>query len=425
MEIAIENRMSKTFFIFFAVAFFLFSVFCFAGVGPEDMLISLDFPNADRLGTYAGNVTIALGEVKDEGFAEDPSYLGMGPQATYTISIKDGRIGSVRRGVTHVLKEIGMLTESSQEASYNLDVNIFRDHFTTHQTAGRFRLRTEVFLEFVFRQGNTIKGRVHACGNSETHAQVASKKKIEETYQIGFNDALYKLLNSKTFLGIAGEGWKPAAPQEKTGEYKTTRIQKDKFYGPTDEIQIEVTKAASVTGSLKPSRIIIQDFALAETEKMDKDVSDPEFARIFLPELIREHLNAYYPGAFRSIERRAEWEEKEGIVVTGELLRFKLGSFMKRVMIGFGAGKDKLEAGITFKDGSTGNVLHSYRSLSSNWGAGWQVKQGQLRDMCDQLAWDIAFFLVKSFVPDYTPPEDLEFLFDDTLYAGVNPQKNE
>ncbi len=370
MEIAKKQRTSGIFLTFFTIASFVFSVFSLVGAAPKDLLIPLDLPHAEKLGTYTGTVTIALGEVTDEGFAEDPSFLGMGPQAVYTISLEDGRIGSVRKGVTHVLKEIGMLAESPQDASYVLDVNIFRDHFTTHQTAGRFRLRTEVFLEFIFRKEDAVKGRVFACGNSETHAQVASKKKIEETYQVGFNDALYKFLNSKTLSGIAGEGWKPVEPQEETGEYKTTRIQKDKFYGPTDEIQVEVTKAASMTGSLKPSRIIIQDFALAETEKMDKDVSNPEFARIFLPELIREHLNAYYPGAFSSVERLAELEKKEGIIVSGELFRFKLGSFMKRAMIGFGAGKDKLEATITFKDGSTGNVLHSYRSLSSNWGAG-------------------------------------------------------
>ncbi len=45
--------------------------------------------------------------------------------------------------------------------------------------------------------------------------------------------------------------------------------------------------------------------------------------------------------------------------------------------------------------------------------------------MCDQLAWDIAFFLVKTFVPNYAPPENLEFVFDDTLYAGVNPKKGD
>lgn len=92
-----------------------------------------------------------------------------------------------------------------------------------------------------------------------------------------------------------------------------------------------------------------------------------------------------------------------------------------RIWVGFGAGKDKLEGQISISD-ATGHALAAFPVLLSNWGAGWQFKQGQIRDMIDQLARDVAYFLVRTARPGYKPPEDLEILFDDTPYPV--PQKS-
>ena len=99
----------------------------------------------------------------------------------------------------------------------------------------------------------------------------------------------------------------------------------------------------------------------------------------------------------------------------GRLDDFRVGNFYARQWIGFGAGKDKLQGKVNFKD-ANGNTLATVDVLSSNWGAGWQTKQGSVRDMADQFARDLAYFIVRTRVPDYRPPADLEVLFDDTPY---------
>ena len=65
-----------------------------------------------------------------------------------------------------------------------------------------------------------------------------------------------------------------------------------------------------------------------------------EFACAGLPRLIREHLDAFYPHAFSSIEHRHEWQRAEALVVTGEIRRFNMGSTSSR-----------LKATVQFKDG--------------------------------------------------------------------------
>lgn len=390
-----------------------------AGAGRgESLQVPLDLPAGNALGAYTGTVRIAVGEVKDETFSENPSHVGMGPQAIYEIVTEGTRAEYVRKGISEALGQVGLLAASPADAVYTLDVTILRDHLQTHQTFGRFRLRTELFLDFAFKRNGVREGWVLACGNSQTYAQLASKAKFVETYQLAFNDAVHKLFNSGTLARIAGEGWKPAPAPASAGEHNTTRIAKDEFYGPTDFIQAEAAKAAkAIQGAGPADRVWLPDFLLEEVGGKEKDaISDPAFARAFVPALVREHLNAFYPGAFAAIERGSEPSAKQGIAVNGTLDDFRIGSFAMRVWVGFGAGKDKLAGEVAFKDAATGSTLHTTDVSSSNWGAGWQTKQGTLRDMADQLARDLAYFLVRTAEPGYKPPEGLEILFDDTAY---------
>jgi hypothetical protein len=383
----------------------------------KDLNLTLQPPTAADFGKYSGEARIALGEVVDDGFAESPHFLGMGPQAVYSVLLVQTREESVRTAVSHLLKETGLFAAKPADATYTMDVTIRRLRFFIHQTAFRFRLRTAAFIEFTFRQGDSVVGRVLACGNSQNQAQVATKKKVETTYQYGFDDALHKLVGSETFTRIVGDGWQPGTGSAEGGEYKIMRITRDRFYGPSDLIRSEIEKAKH---TIKPGAapvLILQDFKLKDEKYQAREDADLELAERYLPELLREHF-AFYPGAFEAVERREEWKGGEGLVVTGDLLRFKIGSFMKKVLIGLGSGKDKLEAVVYFKDGATGDELYKLDFKSSGWGAGWQIKRGQVRDMADQLARDLAFFLVETLVEGYSYPENLEVRFDDIPYPS-------
>lgn len=406
------NRRSKVFIVVFA-----WLALGLPAQAAKDFVLTLQSPTSENFGKYSGGTRIALGAVVDDGFAENPDFLGMGPQAIYSVLLSQTREDSVRTAVSQLLEETGLLAGTPAEATYTLDVTIRRLRFFVHQTIGRFRLRTEAFLEFTFRQGDAVVGRVLACGNSQNQAQFASKKKVQATYQYGFDDALYKLVQSETFTRILGDGWSPGSGSAEGGEYNVMRITRNRFYGPSDLIRTEIENAR---GAIEPDArrvLILQDFELKDEKYKTRKDADPDLAERYLPELLREHF-AFFPGAFESIERRGEWEKAEGLVVTGDLLRFKIGSYMKRALVGFGAGKDKLEAVVRVKDGVTGDELYKLHFKSSAWGEGWQFKRGQIRDMADQLARDLAFFLVEIGTTKYSYPEELEVRFDDIPYPS-------
>lgn len=384
----------------------------------KDLNLTLQPPTAADFGKYSGEARIALGEVVDDGFAESPHFLGVGERALYSVFLVQTREESVRTAVSHLLKETGLFAATPADATYTMNVTIRRLRFFVYQTAGRLRLRTEAFLEFTFRQGDSVVGGVLACGNSQNHAQLGSKKKVEATYQYGFDDALHKLVGSETFTRIVGDGWQPGTGSAVGGKHKIMRITRDRFYGPSDLIRSEIGKAKH---TIKPGAapvLILQDFELKDSKYQARKDADLELAERYLPELLREHF-AFYPGAFEVIERRGEWKGGEGLVVTGDLLRFKIGSAgIKRDLWGlYGVGKDKLEAVVYFKDGATGDELYKLDFKSSSWG--WRaLGRGHIRDMADQLARDLAFFLVETLVEDYSYPENLEVRFDDIPYPG-------
>lgn len=380
--------------------------------------ISLKVPPANELGVYTGATGFSIGEVSDATFSESPSHVGMGPEAIYEIVTAGTRAETVRKGVTEAFGKAGLLKTSPTPPIYTVDITLRRVHQQTHMTFARFRLRSEIFLEFTFKKNGISEGRVLASGNAQTYAQVATKAKYTEVFQLAFNDAIYKLYNSKTLARIAGDGWKPMLGPTERSNYNVTRIRKDEFYGPTDTILAEASKAAkSVQAAGAFNAVALPDFELeAVTGSTKSAVADVAFARALIPALVQEHLNAFFPGAFSSIERPIAGASKQGLLVSGKLDDFQVGNFYLRSIIGLGAGKEKLEGQISFKEATTGTTLHSFKVLSSNWGAGWQTKRGSIRDMADQLARDIAYFLVQTAAPNYQPPQDLEILFDDTRY---------
>lgn len=386
-----------------------------AQAAQRDLVVQVSVPAAAALGTNAGDVRCALREVTDATFSESDSHVGMGPQAIYEIVSQGSRQQATREGVRLGFERAGLLA-TAPDAPCVVDVTIRRFHEQTHMTFGRFRLRAEIFLEFAFHQAGAPAGRVLAAGNAQQYAQIASQRKYAEVYQAAFNDAIHKVFNSRTLARVAGEGWKPAPAPAVSGSNDAIRIKKDEFYGPTDQIQARAAQSApamQAAGALDV--LLLPDFQLDEVTGKAKDpVARPEFARALVPELVREHLEAFFPGAVARIERGPA-DGRAGLRVEGRLDDFRVGNFYARQWIGLGAGKDKLKGAVAFKDGS-GNTLATVEVLSSNWGAGWQTKQGTVRDMADQFARDLAYFIVKTRVPDYQPPADMEVLFDGTPY---------
>ena len=390
---------------------------------PKDLTVAPALPPASALGAYSGSTSFALGEVKDATFSESPTHVGIGPAAMYQIVTAKPRAETTRAALADAFGRVGLLAKAPAEPTYTVDVTLRRFRTQTHAGFARFRLRSEIFLEFDFRQAGQSVGRVLAAGNSQQYAQLANKGKYEDAFQVAFNDAVHKLFNSRTLARLAGAGWAPVPAPLVSGEKSATRIAKDEFYGPTDRALAEAAAAAtSMQAGAGLDTLRLPDFALDRVGGDQKSaVADADYARALLPALIEEHLNAFYPGAFTTIARGPAATSGPGLVVDGNLDNFRVGNRALQVWVGFGAGKDELKGRVDFKDGATGAALHGFNAGSSNWGAGWQSKKGTIRDMADQLARDIAYFLVRTTRPNYQPPQDIEVLFDATPYPS--PQR--
>jgi len=391
---------------------------------PDRYVLTPSLPAAQALGTYSGSVRVTLGEVTDAVWAHDAKRLGVGPNGIYNIELPMTRQESVRSLFADLLEKTGLGRAAGPDALV-VDVTLRRDRFFIDETAGRWRIRTEVFLECTFRRGGEVVGRVLACGNAQTHAQVATKKKAQAVYTAGLQDAIFKLLRSRTFLGLVGEAWKAGTGEPPDSRYEITPIAREKFYGPSDFARLQLQELRSALAGRAGTALVLEDLAMKDEKFAKKEPQHVEFASASIPELVREHLDAFYPGAFASVTRRKGSGTGENLAVGGDLLRYKEGDYALRALVGFGAGKDKLEADILFKDGRDGKVLFTFHLLESNWGGIWQVLRGQLIDMTDQTGRDLAYLLVGALVPDYAPPKDLEVCFDGVPYPPPASTRNE
>lgn len=386
-----------------------------SALAAEDYVLTPALPSAQALGTYSGNLRVELGEVNDAVWASTAKSLGEGPNGSYAIYLSTTRQDSVRGLFQDLLQKTGLGSGSSDDV-LKLDVTVRRDRYFIDQSFGRFRIRTEVFLECTFRKGSDVVGRILVCGNAQTHAQYASKKKAEAVYTAAFQDAVFKLLRSKTFLALAGNGWKAGTGEPPESRYDITPIEREKYYGPSDFARGQLKPFQAALAKYQGIPIVLQDLEMKDDKYTDRKESRPDYAAACIPELIQEHINAFYPGAFAAVTRRKTFSAGENLVLAGDLVRFKQGNLALRIWVGMGAGKDKLEANVTIQDGRDQKVLYTYAILESNWGAGWQCIRGQLGDMLDQVGRDLSFLLVSTLAPNYAPPKDLEICFDDMPY---------
>ena len=430
----------------------------------------LELPSGASLGHYFGESRIALGEIADEGYAETPRFLGIGPNSAYLVVLASSREDTVRQGMTHLFRETGLLAASAKDADFIADVTILRNRFSYDGD----RIRSEVFLEVAFRRAEETTGRVLVCGNAESDYRQNSFgfKKARPTYLSAFNDALYKLVGSSTFLEVVGEGWTSGARPVEVDDDEIRRIDRVTYYGPPERPPV-IEELEAVLGSKGYERLIFQDFALhdqefiKEAEKAQKEadkeiqkrkkkgkgdgyqgptslaatttikgaammgVSPIDLACACVPELLREHFQAFYPGAFPAVERRKEWEPAEGLVVTGEIRKFNMGKINTRLI-----------ADIYLKDGLSGETLHSMEvdlGGGVTWASGLVMgftagaigaSGGQfiplysgvapaMRDMQDDVARSLAYVLIEAMRPGYQYPENLEVAFDGVVYPLI------
>jgi len=269
-----------------------------------------------------------------------------------------------------------------------------------------------------------------------------------------------------------GEGWTSGALPVDVQYEEITRIDHAAYYGPPERPPV-INELEAIFGSKGYDRLILQDFGLQDQEfikqagkaqkEADKQiqkrkkkgkgdgyqgptslaatttvkgaammgVSPIELACATVPELLREHLQAFYPGAFPTIERRKRWEPAAGLVVTGEVRKFNMGKI-----------NTKLIADIYFKDGLSGETLHSL-DVDLGGGVTWVTgvmmgfsagavgaSGGQfiplyagvapaMRDMQDDVARSLAYVLIESMRPGYQYPDNLEVAFDGVAYPLI------
>jgi len=386
--------------------------------GKPDLVVEVVLPGAEYLGSYNGAKRITVGEVRDQVFADTPSFLGMGLEARYPVRVPESREATVRQLTTDFLRTTSLLADEPREADYVLDVTIRRGRFHLRKATKRGYLRSEIFVEFAFRGGDRDAQQVLACGNAEVRAQILTRKKMETAVKAGFVDVFQKLAASTTLSDLLGSGWVPSVKPVPQGEKENPifRISRDKAYGPTDHAREMLAVAPAELRDLNVRHLRLEDFEISDEDYLKREDADPGFAKRYLSATIREHLDSFFPGVFDSIELGDGMDGSETLVVSGDLQRLKFGSFSKRKWVGMGAGKDKLDVDCFLRPGGSQEAMVSLDMRSSNWGAGWQGKRGSLRDMADQTARDVAFYLVQTLAPDYTYPHGLEVLFDDLPY---------
>lgn len=415
-----------------------------ANAGRLTFEVPLELPEPGTLGAYRGDVRFALGDVRDEVFAESPEFLGTFETTHKGLHVVVGEMSreeTVTTAVTQILGGIGLLATSPGDASHTLDVHIRRERLWYLYSRPR-RLRGEVFLEFVITAERSGPRRVLACGNAEALTG-SPKDKVAQVYQSAFQDAFKKFLASEAFSLIVGTGWRPG--QSDDDPSGIDHIDRKVFYGPSDYVVGEVLPLATPALPQGPiPRLILQDFNLMDANLSKKKARfSADLARRSIPELVREHLEAFYPGAIPEIERRSSWADREGLVMTGEIIRYDSSGDKHRLMVY-----------ILFQDGETGELLFSLRvhwertnvraaglldaavkaikysadekkmlasRIEGASTASWtgQFASGWMKDMVDYLAHSIAYLLTASVRPDYSYPEEVEVHFDSTPYPGV------
>jgi hypothetical protein len=331
------------------------------------------------------------------------------------------------RAVEEMLRAAGLLASSPEEATHVVDIVVRRNHLSVPGHG----IGAEVFLEFVLRRGEDELGSVLTCGVAQRSPFRYSRKVLAATYQEAFDEALHHLFESYTLAELLGEGWRAGSerpgsqgegPKVASGAAKTE---------PASEFKrAEEARAVKALQSREFSRLVLEEFTIDDAKYLEQEDAAPDALGRYLPRLVQEHLDAFHPGALEASLSDGEAPAEGDLVLTGQILRYKKGNLWKKAMIGYGAGKDKLDVAVQLRDGGSGETLLELHRVSSDWGGYGRSQQppgkpgvsaslsfsgprgGPVAEMADQLGRDLASFLVRHLADGYEYPEGLEVVAD-------------
>lgn len=371
----------------------------------EDLRIESAFRGLS-IGTYGKTVPVAIGTVTDQRSVPDPKFLGTGWQGTFKMFSQDPPDKYVRDALEQTLQSIGLAAKEGETPAVIVHADIWRARLQALQTTGRVRMRSEIQVRFTLT--NAAKqplGSFSVVGNAEIKGQIGTKERLKTTFQEAIYDTMEKFAGSQTLAKALGPDVVASfrkSETPRTTKYQASDIDTTKFYGPTELVgklpKIDLTKYDVL--ELRPFKMADPGFKgdVAETERM-------------VPSLIIDRIGGSYPGLFQSVvfgEKTlgSSTRSAKRLVVEGDLPAVWVGSAMKRMLIGFGAGQVRLEMNIRLLDGESGQELTKFEMFSRNWGAAWQAKEGSLEDMADRMAADFVYYLVSQHKQDYKNEEE-------------------
>ena len=383
----------------------------------EDLVLALKEPPAERVGRYEGPLRIALGTVSDGTVAMRPGLVGVGPQARYLVLVEGSWPEILRAATERVLGHSGLLADHPDEASHGIDLVLRRGHLSNPGSS----VFAEVFIEFTLRHGSEVAGRILTRGVAKRKPLRVSRRTVELVFQEAFEDAFLGLLRSRTFTALVADGWRPAkgSAHRPAGSASASEVLQSvaRFQGPKEK------RVAEALAAHRASRVVLKEFSVEDPKYTETGDGSAPLGH-YLPGLVLEHLRAYHPGVLEAVLWEGEGPVEGDLVVSGQVLRFKKGNLWKKSMIGYGAGKDKLEVAVQLRDGGSDETLVELKRVKSDWGVsglqqptqpGFSLtlsgpQSGPVEEMADDLARDLAAFLARHLAPDPGRPPGVELV---------------
>ena len=368
----------------------------------EDLYIQSTFKGLTYHGKYASGVPVAIGKVVDRRSVADRRFLGKGPNGIYEVFSQEPPEAYIKAALQEALGSLGLAATGGAQPALTVNAEIWRTHLWVRMGA-RARMRGEMHVRFELERAGKSLGTVSAIGNAEIKGQIVTKARWNALFEATLYDLMEKFASSETL--------KKALPQETVASFAKAATPKPEkynaaeieaiFYGPTD--LVGKLPKVDLTGY---DVVEIRDFKLTDTNFK----GDVNTTQKMVPGAVMDRIGGRYPTLFRGATfgdvKVGDPSKGKKLIIEGELPQVAAGSFMRRSLIGFGAGKVQLVMNVKLIDGDSGKELAALDMKSLNWGAGWQSDEGELEDMVDRMAADLAYYLVNQHNPKYKTDEE-------------------
>jgi|GEM_PF-5594356 len=386
------------------VLLFIVAPALFAGL-RDDLYIPSTFKGLTYYGAFEKHVPVAIGKVVDRRSVMDRRELGSGPNGVYDLFSQDPPETYIRAALEQSIKSLGLAPNEGEAPALTVNAEVWRAHAWV-RVGARARLRCELNVRFLLTNAaGESRGSVSVIGNSEIKGQIVTKARWEALFNEALYDTMEKFAASQTFTKalpaeVVASFKKSATPAP--SKYNADAIETAKFYGPTE-----------LVGRLPKVDLASYDVVeLREFKLTDKNFKgDVATAQRMVPGSVMDRLGGRYPSLFRGV---SFGDAKIGdapsgskrLIIEGDLPQVAAGNFMARQLIGFGAGRVQFAMNVRLIDGESGKPLTTLEMKSLNWGAIWQTDEGELEDMVDRMAADLAYYLIAQHDPGYKSGEE-------------------